>query len=126
GGRVWTEAARFAPSAGRLAHAAELDRLVAEWTRTQDADEAMARLQSAGVIAGRVADAADLCARDPQLAARGHFVDVPTPEGRVVRMDGPPFLLSETPARVSGPGPLLGEHTDEVLRGVLGLSEEEI
>jgi len=123
---AWTEDGRFATAAGRLAHAAELDRLVAEWTRTQNADEAMTRLQSAGVIAGRVADAADLCARDPQLAARGHFVDVPTLEGRVVRIDGPPFLLSETPARVSGPGPLLGEHTDEVLRGLLGLADEEI
>jgi len=73
-----------------------------------------------------VANAEDLCARDPQLAARGHFVDVPTPEGRSVRIDGPPFVLSETPARVSGPGPLLGEHTDEVLATLLGMSADEI
>ena len=46
--------------------------------------------------------------------------------GRSVRIDGPPFLLSETPARVSGPGPLLGEHTDDVLSGVLGSPEAEI
>jgi crotonobetainyl-CoA:carnitine CoA-transferase CaiB-like acyl-CoA transferase len=117
--------ARFATAAGRLAHAGALDALVATWTRTQDADAAMHRLQAAGVPAGRVADARDLCARDPQLAARGHFVDVPTPEGRTVRIDGPPYLLSDTPARVSGPGPLLGEHTDEVLRDVLGLGGDE-
>jgi crotonobetainyl-CoA:carnitine CoA-transferase CaiB-like acyl-CoA transferase len=78
------------------------------------------------VATGLVADAEDLCARDPQLAARGHFVDVATPEGRTVRIDGPPFLLSETPAHVSGPGPLLGEHTDDVLSGVLGCPEAEI
>ena len=86
----------------------------------------MERLQTAGVAAGRVANAADLCARDPQLAARGHFVDVATPEGRVVRLDGPAFLLSETPAAVRGPGPLLGEHSDSVLAEVLGLGPDEL
>ena len=120
----WTT--RFVTRAARLEHAAELDRLVAAWSRTQVAEEAMARLQGAGVAAGVVANAEDLCARDPQLAARGHFVDVATPEGRTVRIDGPPFLLSETPARVGGPGPLLGEHTDRILSELLGSGEEEL
>ena len=122
----WASDARFATRAARLAHATELDALIADWTRGLDADAAMEELQAAGVAAGRVANAADLCARDPQLAARGHFVDVPTPEGGAVRLDGPAFLLSDTPARVRGPGPLLGEHTDEVLRELLGLDAEEI
>ena len=122
----WTRDPRFATRELRLAHAAELDRLVAAWTRTLDAETAMARLQAAGVAAGRVADARDLCARDPQLAARGHFVDVPTPEGGSTRIDGPAFLLSETPVSVRAPGPLLGEHTDEVLETILGLAGEEI
>ena len=126
GGPVWTREERFATAASRLRHAGELDQLVSAWTRGQPAEEAMATLQNAGVAAGVVANAEDLCARDPQLAARGHFVDVPTPEGRTVRIDGPPFLLSETPARVSGPGPLLGEHTDEVLSSLLGCGEGEI
>jgi benzylsuccinate CoA-transferase BbsF subunit len=73
-----------------------------------------------------VADAEDLCARDPQLAARGHFVDVPTPEGGTVRLDGPPFVLSETPARPSGPGPLLNEHAEAILGGLLGMQGDEI
>jgi len=126
GGAAWTRDARFATRAGRVRHAAELDRHVAEWTRGRQAEEAMALLQRAGVAAGLVANAEDLCARDPQLAARGHFVEVPTPEGRTVRIDGPPFVLSETPAAVSGPGPLLGEHADEVLSGLLGMGAEEI
>lgn len=123
---AWTRDARFATSAGRIAAAAELDRHVGHWTHDRDADETMAMLQAAGVPAGRVADARDLCVRDPQLAARGHFVDVPTPEGRTVRIDGPPYRLSETPAAVAGPGPLPGEHTDEVLRSVLGLSDDAL
>jgi crotonobetainyl-CoA:carnitine CoA-transferase CaiB-like acyl-CoA transferase len=123
---AWTSEERFASTERRLVHAAELDQLVAAWTRGQRAEDAMVLLQRAGVAAGLVANAEDLCARDPQLAARGHFVDVPTPEGRTVRIDGPPFLLSGTPARVSGPGPLLGEHTDQVLSSLLGCSAEEI
>jgi crotonobetainyl-CoA:carnitine CoA-transferase CaiB-like acyl-CoA transferase len=122
----WSRDPRYSSRAGRCAHAAELDRDVAMWTRTREAEAAMERLQAAGVAAGRVANAADLCARDPQLAARGHFVDVATPEGRTVRLDGPPFLLSETPAAVRGPGPLLGEHSDSVLAEVLGLGPDEL
>ena len=122
----WTHQVRFATSAGRAAAGAALDALVSEWTRTQTAEAAMASLQAAGVAAGLVADAEDLCVRDPQLAARGHFVEVPTAEGDTVRMDGPPYVLSATPARVSGPGPLLGEHTDDILRTVLALEPDEI
>src|SRR5205823_7584594 len=103
-----------------------LDRRVATWSRDRVAEQAMAVLQGAGVAAGVFANAEALCARAPQLAARGHFVEVPTPEGLTVRIDGPPFLLSETPARVGGPGPLLGEHTEEVLGELLGLASEEI
>src|SRR5439155_620164 len=121
GGPAWTRDTRFATRAGRVRHAAELDRQVAQWTRGQKAEEAMALFQRAGIAAGLVANAEDLCARDPQLAARRHFVEVPTPEGRTVRIDGPPFVLSETPGAVSGPGPLLGEHADEVLSGLLGI-----
>jgi benzylsuccinate CoA-transferase BbsF subunit len=126
GAPAWTRDPRFATREGRLRHAAELDALVATWTRGEQAEPAMERLQQAGIAAGRVANAEDLCMGDPQLADRGYFVEVPTPEGPKVRMDGPPFLLSETPARVQGPGPLLGEHTDEVLESVLGLTPEEI
>ena len=126
GDPTWTREARFATREGRLTHAAALDELVGVWSRTQVAEAAMARLQAAGVPAGLVANAQDVCVRDPQLAARGHFVVVPTPEGGTVRMDGPPYVLSETPARVGGSGPLLGEHTDEVLASVLGCDPCEL
>ncbi len=123
---AWALEARFATSAGRFAHAAELDRHVAAWTRTMDRHVAMSRLQANGVAAGIVADAADVCAGDPALAARGHFVDVRTPEGHTVRIDAPPFVLSDTPAAVRGPGPLLGEHADEVLREILAYDDATI
>ena len=87
----------------------------------------MERLQAAGVAAGRVADAADLCARDPQLAARGHFVDVATARGphgshrrpavRAVRHAG---------ARCADPGRSSASTPTQVLREVLGLEADEI
>jgi len=126
GAPAWTRDPRFATIDARSRHVRELDGCVASWTRTMNAHVATSRLQAHGIAAGLVADAADLCARDPALAARGHFVDVPTPEGRTVRIDGPPFQLSDTPAAVRGPGPLLGEHTDSVLGTLLGYDAEAI
>ena len=111
----------------RLAHAAELDRHVAAWTR--DAGRRGGDGAPPGGRRRRRASSPtprDLCARDPQLAARGHFVDVPTPEGRTRahrRAAVPP--LGDAGSRAAGPGPLLGEHTDEVLRDVLGLGDAE-
>jgi benzylsuccinate CoA-transferase BbsF subunit len=125
GDPAWMREPRFATGGARVANARVLDEHVAAWTRERRAEDVAAVLQDAGVAAGRVATAEDLCALDPQLAARGHFVDVPTPEGRTIRLDGPPFLLSDTPAAVRGPGPLLGEHTDEVLETLLGCDAAE-
>lgn len=111
----WILDSRFASAAARVGHRVELDAAIGAWTRTLDADAAMSALQRAGVSAGRVADARDLCEGDPQLAARGFLTTVPTPEGGRVRLAGLPFRLSESPAGPTRPGPLLGEHTDAVL-----------
>jgi benzylsuccinate CoA-transferase BbsE subunit len=55
-------------------------------------------------------------AHNPQLAARGFFVDVPhAASGRDIRMPGAPYVLSRTPWRVQRPAPRLGEHDQEVL-----------
>jgi crotonobetainyl-CoA:carnitine CoA-transferase CaiB-like acyl-CoA transferase len=91
-----------------------------------DAEDLEALLQHAGVSAGIVAGAREVCRLDPQLAARNHFVDVATPEGSSVRLDGPPFPPHDGFARVRGPGPLLGEHTRGVLSQILGLTVAEL
>jgi crotonobetainyl-CoA:carnitine CoA-transferase CaiB-like acyl-CoA transferase len=86
----------------------------------------MIRLQQAGVAAGTVANAEDLCRHDPQLQARGYWAQVSTPEGEIAELDGVPIKLSATPGGVRSSGPLLGEHTDVVLRRVLGMSPATI
>jgi crotonobetainyl-CoA:carnitine CoA-transferase CaiB-like acyl-CoA transferase len=101
-----------------------LNRTVADWTRPQDAHELMYRLQAAGVPAGAVLDGRDLL-EDPHLVARGfHFLQERAGVG-VKHYMAEPFHMS-APLPTARPAPLLGEHNDEILRGVLGLSDEEI
>ena len=61
----------------------------------------------------------------PQVQARHALVEMDHPRAGKVRMVGAPVRLSETPGSVRTPSPLLGEHTDEVLRDLLGMSAEE-
>ena len=69
--------------------------------------------------------ASDL-AEDEQLEARGAFMRLPHPEvGSRLHM-GIPWLLAESPNGVRTPAPLLGQHTDEIMRDVLGYAPEEI
>ena len=86
----------------------------------------MTTLQAAGVAAGVVANAEDLCRRDPQLQARQYWTRVTSADGETVDLDGIPFKLSATPGMIAAPGPLLGEHTDAVLQRVLGLNAAAI
>ncbi|HEU5265099.1 MAG TPA: CoA transferase, partial [Jatrophihabitans sp.] len=87
---------RYATAAARLERAAELDGLVAAWTAGYDADKAEALLQEAGVPGHVCASSADWT-RDPQLSHRGHLVSLPHPRFGTVTVEGPRYLLSETP-----------------------------
>jgi CoA:oxalate CoA-transferase len=91
-------------------------------------DEWFALLAAADVGAiGRVQSVADLFA-DPGVAARGMIKDVPLPGGRSgsLRVAASPLHLSETPAGTDATMPLLGQHTDQVLTGVAGISADEL
>lgn len=117
---------RFAGMAGRWEHRAALDEALARSTVLHDALELAQRLQQRGVAAGPVQDAADVLQRDPQLQAREHWVYLDHPEmGRTV-YNGLPFKMSRTPGFPHRPAPLLGQHTDEVLKEKLELAAAEI
>lgn len=122
---AWAQDIRFATLPSRLAHQDELDPYVEEWTRQHTPEEVMALLQGAGVPSGVVANGEDLD-RDPQLQARGYWSQVKTPEGDEVVLDGTPVKLSTTPGYVAAPGPLLAEHTESVLKRLLGYSDDHI
>ena len=88
--------------------------------------EAMEILQAAGVRAGAVQKASDRFERDPQLAARDWWHRLPHAEIGDSDFDGIVPKLSATPGVLRVASPLMGEHTHEVLRDVIGMSDEEI
>jgi crotonobetainyl-CoA:carnitine CoA-transferase CaiB-like acyl-CoA transferase len=112
----------LADAAGRLARADELDAAVAAWTATQRAQDVEARLQAHGVPAHLAVTSADW-ARDPQLVHRGHLRRLPHERFGVAFVEGPRYLLSETPGQVTRPAPALGQDNERVLRGLLGYDQ---
>ncbi len=120
----WATEPSLATLDGRKAAEAELEQRVGEWVRTQDAYELMERLQARGVPAGVVQDAGDVLARDPQLAARGHFQRLVHPEAGEAAYDTPPVKLSRTPGELRTPAPCLGQHNEQVLTR-LGVTDDE-
>jgi formyl-CoA transferase len=116
---------RYATHGARGAYMAELDDLIAAWTATVDADELLRRLHADGVPAGRIYRAKDMFA-DPHFAAREAIIRLAHPEFGELPMHGVFPRLSATPGRVRHPGPALGEHNEDVYRGLLGLDSTEM
>jgi len=116
---------RYVSHASRGVNQAELDDLIADWTRGQTLAELLALLEAHGVPCGRVFRAPDML-EDPQYAARQSIVTVGHPVFGPIRMQNVHPKLSDTPGEVRWPGPTLGEHTDAVLAGKLGLGADRI
>jgi len=125
GGPSWADEARFASLEGRLAQQDELDRLVEEWTLERSPEEVQERLQTAGVPVGVVASATDLLA-DPQLRARGFFVETDHPLLGRITLDRQPIHLSADAGAPYRAAPLPGQDNVEVFGRVLGLTPEEM
>jgi crotonobetainyl-CoA:carnitine CoA-transferase CaiB-like acyl-CoA transferase len=116
---------RLTTPAGRRAYAAEIDAAIRAWTSVRDKAEAAVFLQTAGVPAAPAESAADLV-NDPHLAARAMFVAVEHPVAGCYPAPRIPWLWEKAPPAIVRHAPPLGEGTEDVLRGVLGLSTEEI
>lgn len=123
---AWRTDARFATCAARLTHAAELDRLVDEWTSQRDAYEVMAALQAAGIAAGVVQTIADQFHHDRQLAARQFFERVDHRRKGTVLANGIPLGLTRTPGRTVGAGAAMGADNAYVFGELLGMSPQEM
>ena len=109
----------------RLARRDELDDVVAAWTADQDAEALDVRLQTRGIPSHQVHNTHE-CLTDPQLAHRGHYVTVEHPLLGPVLVEGPRYLLSRTPGRITAPGPTYGQHTWDVLSDLLGYDDDRI
>ncbi|MDT0548656.1 MULTISPECIES: CaiB/BaiF CoA transferase family protein [Streptomyces] len=115
-------------NAERWARRDELDGAISTWTRTLPRDDVLKALDAAGVPAGPIYTAADICA-DQQFAARDMIQRLPVPiaadEPQEVGFPGIVPVLGERSLPVRSLGPDLGEHTRQVLTELLGKDDEE-
>ena len=121
----WTEDSRFASRYQRLKHRDELDKYVAAWTRLLTAEEITESLQSRGVAAVPVMDAEERLF-NPHFRERELYSEVEHPALGVEPIFNLMWKLSRTPPAIRGHAPLLGEHNQQVLGGILGISLEEV
>jgi crotonobetainyl-CoA:carnitine CoA-transferase CaiB-like acyl-CoA transferase len=113
---------RFAREADRVQHRETLVPLLNEILGGRSADEWLKRFEAVGVPAGRIRTVAEVCESE-HLKARGMIVTLPHPKAGNLRVLGVPVRLHATPGKASAAPPLLGQHTERVLRTVLGVDK---
>lgn len=116
---------RFVDNRSRLAHRAELVAIVAEAMRTRGTDEWLGILEAVGVPCGPI-NTLDRVFADAQVAHRGLRMDLPHASAGTVPQVANPIRFSRTAVEYRDGPPLLGQHTREVLEGLLGMTATEI
>ncbi|MYN13064.1 CoA transferase [Pusillimonas sp. TS35] len=115
---------RFATNSDRMANVEALETILEKVFLQDDAGTWIARCENAGVPCGPINDFGQAVS-DPHYAARGMIQEVTHPKLGRMKTIGVPSHFSRTPGRVRSPAPLLGQHTEEVLRR-FGVSESRI
>ncbi|MGE5246704.1 MAG: CaiB/BaiF CoA transferase family protein [Verrucomicrobiota bacterium] len=116
---------RFATNPARVRNRAALIPLLVGIFARRETRYWIDLLWKEGIPAGPI-NTVDKALEDPHAAAREMVVAMPHPTAGSVRLIGSPMKFSSAPVTYRHPPPLLGEHTEEVLREVLGMSEEEV
>ena len=125
GAPAWADDERFATNPARVQFREQLIPALANHFRQRPTVEWIRRLRAAGVPCGPVNDI-PTALETPQAEHRQMVQTVTDGNGDQIRLVGPVPKLDRTPAHIFRPPPLLGEHTDELLREKLALTEEEI
>ncbi|MCC7486602.1 MAG: CoA transferase [Burkholderiales bacterium] len=121
----WGTDPRYAKNPDRVANRETLDPAIGEALKRDRTDAWIGKLRAAGVPCGPIHSVAEAL-NDPHTLARGLVRTVEHPAAGQVKMVGIPYAFSDTPATIRRPPPLLGQHTDEVLREELGFTAERI
>src|SRR5437868_7933339 len=116
---------RFKTNADRIAHMDETDAVVTEWTRTLPKMEVFARAKANRVPCAPVRTAPEVM-HDPHMHERVMLADVEHPELGPITVPTTPLRLHGSAKPPMRPSPRLGEHTDEIYGGWLGLSAAEL
>lgn len=115
---------RFGTIKRREASRAEVNKVVADWTSSMNQSAVLEICHAGEVPSGPIHNIADIF-KDPQYAARENLMKFPHDTMGEITMPGIMPRLSETPGRVKHLGPALGEHVDDVLGSLLGMSDAE-
>jgi crotonobetainyl-CoA:carnitine CoA-transferase CaiB-like acyl-CoA transferase len=124
GHKEWIERREFATDDARVRHRSELAALIEPILGGHSRHHWLEQFERGGVPCGPINDYAEVF-NDPQVKARSLSVEVEHPTLGSLRTLGTPLKMSETPLEVRRRAPLLGEHTEEVLREA-GYSEGEV
>ena len=116
---------RFTTNALRTSNYEELRPLIASAMITKSTAEWVFILESARVPHGPI-NSVDKVVADPQVLAREMVVDVEHPVAGLTQLPGIPIKMDVTPGEINLPAPLLGQHTQEILSGLLGYDAEKI
>lgn len=116
---------RFATNPARVRHRDMLVPILAEMVKTRSKTAWIDALEAAGVPCGPINDLAEVFANE-QVVARGMEVALPHPCGADVKLVRNPVRMSATPPDARTAPPLLGAHTDDVLRDMLGYDDARI
>jgi crotonobetainyl-CoA:carnitine CoA-transferase CaiB-like acyl-CoA transferase len=121
----WVDDQRFVTNGLRVRNRTILVPLLEEIFRRHSKAYWLEKLEAAGIVSGPINEISDVFA-DPQIAARNMVVEVEHSLGRPLKLVANPLRMSETPLNRYEPPPRIGQHTDELLSGVLGLGGSEI
>jgi formyl-CoA transferase len=116
--------ARYDTQAARAERSAEVDQIIAAWTRRHTKEECMRLIGAAGVPAGAVFDTLELM-NDASFDRRGIMQTIDHPTTGKVKMPAWPVRFDGAPPKVK-PSPLLGEHVEDVLGSWLGMSKKDV
>ncbi|MFP4347809.1 MAG: CaiB/BaiF CoA transferase family protein [Desulfococcaceae bacterium] len=116
---------RFATNAARVNHREELIPIIREKMLDRPAEEWLKLLDENKIPCGPI-NTLDKVFSDPQVLEREMVADVPHPTAESFKMAASPMKLTETPCEITRHPPLLGEHTDEVLKEMLDIDEKRI
>ncbi|MCC7081451.1 MAG: CoA transferase [Burkholderiales bacterium] len=117
--------ARFATTSARIVHRDALVPQIAQELRARSCAEWISRFEAAGVPYGPINDFKQVF-DDPQVLHRNLRVDIARADGGMVPTLASPLRLQDTPPAYHRPPPALGEHTEEILGGLLGTSSQQI